>query len=168
MRGQINGGGYTRERSQELITHKENMNLKLLVDDEGQLLAIPACNSLPVDRSYHHFYVIWSQNKTSRSQAYSTTDVISHILSTCQLCNLWKNNKVIDNEIISKITMTLADNIKKKYKNVRWKTKHIQTLLLSLTVYQQMQSISQIITMMKVWRGCSWIPVNIPVWSKME
>ena len=40
--------------TREVSTLKENPNIKLLADDEGQHLATVVGNMLPINKSYHH------------------------------------------------------------------------------------------------------------------
>jgi len=81
------------------------VNLKLLVDDEGQLLATAASIVLPVDSSYHHLCGMSIQKKIRTRQAYYSVNVIIHILSRDQNCNICECNAIIDGETASKIKM---------------------------------------------------------------
>ena len=110
-------GGYARVTLPEKLVLKENANLKIIVDDRGQLLATASGNTLPVDKSYHHLSGISILKRTRRRQAYSCTNVINHILSMCQNCYLCKNNVTIDSEIAGRIKRALADNIINEYKD---------------------------------------------------
>ena len=111
-------GGYSRVSLPEKLVLKENANLKIIVDDRGQLLATASGNPLPVDKSYHHLSGVSILKRTRRRrQAYSCNNVINHILSICQNCHLCKNNVTIDSEIAGRIKRTLADNIINEYKD---------------------------------------------------
>jgi hypothetical protein len=86
------------------IVLKDNASLKLIVADESQLLASASGNTLPVDKSYQHLSGITIQPKVKgRRKAYSSTNIVNHILSMCQNRYLCKNNMVIDSEIDGKI-----------------------------------------------------------------
>ena len=78
---------------------------------------------LPFDRSYHLRSGNSIQKKTKRRQVYYSINFITHILSRCQNCKLWKNNMVIDIEIESKIKRALADIMSKEIKNKLTNTK---------------------------------------------
>jgi exonuclease I len=111
-------GGYARVRAPEMIVLKENANLKIIVDDRGQLLAYSSGSTIPIDRSYSHRSGITIQMKAKKKRkAYCCTSVINHIMSTCQNCYLCKNNVRIDSEIAGRIKRTLADNIINEYKD---------------------------------------------------
>ena len=47
-------GGYKKVSFPEKLVLKENANIKIIVDEEGQLLANGSGNMLAVDRSYRH------------------------------------------------------------------------------------------------------------------
>ena len=59
-----NRGGYARVTSPEKLVWKENANLKLLADEEGQLHADG--KTLSVDRFYHHPPTITVQQKEDK------------------------------------------------------------------------------------------------------
>jgi exonuclease I len=111
-------GGYARVRAPEMIVLKENANLKITIDEDGHLLANGSGNTLPIDRSYSHRSGITIQMKAKgKRKANCCTNVINHILSTCQNCYLCKHNVRIDSEVSSKIKRTLVDNITNEYKD---------------------------------------------------
>jgi hypothetical protein len=116
-------GGYARLRSPEMIALKENANIKIIFDDRGQLLATVAGNTLPTDTSYRQLSGISIQRKVKRRKAYSSTNIINHILSTCRNCYMCKNNVIIDSEIAGKIKRALLENITKEYKDESMKNK---------------------------------------------
>ena len=58
--------GYAIVTFPEMLVLKENASLKVLVDDEGQLHATIAGNTLPSDKSYHHLSCISNQKKKRR------------------------------------------------------------------------------------------------------
>ena len=80
--------GYARVTSPDKLVLKENTNLKLLVDDQDQLLAIG--NTLKLDKSYHPSPTITIQLKLKRRQVYPHNIIIQQILSRCQNCNICK------------------------------------------------------------------------------
>ena len=109
-------GGYVKVSFPEKLVLKENANLKIIVDEDGQLLANGSGNMLAVDRSYCHLSGVSIRMKSVRKRrAYCCTNIINHILSTCQNCCLCKNNVIIDSEIAGKIKRALADNITNEY-----------------------------------------------------
>ena len=111
-------GGYARVRAPEMIVLKENANLKIIVDDRGQLLAYSSGSTIPIDRSYSHRSGITIQMKAKKKRkAYCCTSVINHIMSTCQNCYLCKHSVRIDSEIAGKIKRALAYNIINDYKD---------------------------------------------------
>ena len=116
-------GGYARLRSPEMIALKENANIKIIVDEEGHLLASACGNMLPIVTPHRQLSGISIQRKIKRRHAYSSTNIINHILSTCRNCYLCKNNVVIDSEIAGKIKRALAENITKEYKDESMKNK---------------------------------------------
>ena len=61
--------GYTRVTFPELLVCKNNASLKLIVNDEGQLLVSTAGNTLRVDESCHRPFGINIQRKVERRQA---------------------------------------------------------------------------------------------------
>jgi len=112
-------GGYARVTLPEKLVVKENANLKIIVDEEGQLLANGSGSMLAVDRSYRNSsgVSIRMKAKGKRRHAYSCINIINHIMSMCQNCYLCKNNVTIDSEIAGRIKRTLADNIINEYKD---------------------------------------------------
>jgi len=116
-------GGYARLRSPEMIALKENANIKIIIDDRGQLLATVAGNTLPTDTSNRHLSGISIQRKINKRKAYSSTNIVNHILSTCRNCYLCKNNVRIDSEIARKIKRALSENITMEYKDESMKNK---------------------------------------------
>ena len=111
-------GGYARLRSPEMITLKENANIKIIVDKEGHLLASACGNMLPSVKPYRQLSGISIQTKAkTKRKAYSSTNIINHILSTCRNCYLCKNNVIIDSEIARKIKRALSENITMEYKD---------------------------------------------------
>jgi hypothetical protein len=109
--------GYAKLSFPEMITLKENANIKIIVDDRGQLLATAAGNTLPTDTSNHQLSGISIQRKANKRKAYSATNIVNHILFTCRNCYLCKNNVLIDSEIARKIKMALSKNITTEYKD---------------------------------------------------
>jgi len=117
-------GGYARLRSPEMITLKENANIKIIVDKEGHLLASACGNMLPSVKPYRQLSGISIQTKAkTKRKAYSSTNIINHILSTCRNFYLCKNSVIIDSEISRKIKRALAENITKEYKDESMKNK---------------------------------------------
>ena len=111
-------GGCARVRAPGMIVLKENANLKIIVDEEGHLLANGSGNTIPIDRSYSHRSGINIEMKAKRKRkAYCCTSVINHIMATCQNCYLWKHSVRIDSEIAGKIKKALAYNIINDYKD---------------------------------------------------
>ena len=84
---------------------KENVNLELLSEEEGQALATAAGNTLPVDRSYCHLSGTSIQKKTGRRETYCSTNIKMYTLFRCRNCNLFKNKRA------------RTDNITEKYKD---------------------------------------------------
>ena len=114
-----------------------------LVWDKGQLLSTAAGNILPVDQPYRSHSGISIQMKIRTRQAYSSTNIISQILSMCQNCNLCKNSVVSDNEITSKIKRALVHNITKESIDVLTENqapKSITTIIGSLPAYKVNES----------------------------
>ena len=117
-------GGYARVRYPEMIALKENANIKIIVDEEGYLHASAIGNMLPIDRTFRRLLGISIQMKAKRKRkAYSATNIINHILSTCLNCYLCKNNVIIDIEIARKIKRVLSENITMEYKDETMKNK---------------------------------------------
>ena len=76
----ITDGGIAKVPFPDMMDLKANANIKLLVDDAGQLLAYVSANSLPVDSSYHHCSGISIQIKVKgKGKAYRFTNVIMHL-----------------------------------------------------------------------------------------
>ena len=83
----ITHGGYARMRYTENLVLKENANIKIIVDEDGHLLATGSGNTLPVDRSYCHRSGINIQMKLKRKRKVNCcTNIINHILCTCHNC----------------------------------------------------------------------------------
>jgi len=85
-------GRYVRVASPEKLLKKENANIKQLADGEGKILTTAAGNILPLDKSYRHPSAISLQRNVKRSKAHPFTNVMHHILSRCQNCNLCKDD----------------------------------------------------------------------------
>jgi hypothetical protein len=127
-----------------MIALKENANIKITVDDRGQLLATVAGNTLPTDTSYRQLSGISIQRKVKRRKTYSSTNIINHILSTCRNCYLCKNNVVIHSEIAGKIKKALVENINKEYKDESMKNKvPANVTTIDQTVYEQNNTIDE-------------------------
>jgi hypothetical protein len=86
----ITDGEYVRVRSPEVIALKENANIKIIVDEEGHLLASACSNTLPLDKPYLQLLGISIQRNIKRRQAYSCTNVINLIFTTYRNCYLCK------------------------------------------------------------------------------
>ena len=110
-------------RCPEIISLKENANIKIIVDEEGHLLTSAFGNTLPSDKPSRKLSDVSFQQKVKRRQAYSSTNIIHHILSKYRNCYLCKNNLLIDSEIKCKIKRALADNITKGHKDESMKNK---------------------------------------------
>ena len=95
----ISDGGYAKVVLPEIITLKDNANIKRIVDDEGQLLINACGNTLLTDKPYHQLSCISIQLKIKRRKAHFFTNIINHILFTSQNCYLCENNVVIDSEV---------------------------------------------------------------------
>ena len=114
-----------------MISLKDNVNVEIIVDD-GKFLASACGNTLHGDKPYRQLSGISIRRKIKRRQAYSSPNIINHVLSSCRKCYLLKNKVVIDSEITSKLKRTLADNIKNKYKDQLMKNKapaHVNTTI---------------------------------------
>ena len=70
-----------------MIMLKDNISLKLIVEDEEKLLTHSTGNTLPVDTSSQHLFGIKIQWNVKARLAYSKINVINHILSI-----RWKGN----------------------------------------------------------------------------
>jgi len=70
-------GGYARVRSLEMISTKENANIKIIVDEEGNLLASVCGYTLPSDKPCLGTSI---QRKVKRRQAYSSTNIVKPYL----------------------------------------------------------------------------------------
>ena len=80
-------GGYNTVKFLDMIVLKDNASIKLIVDDESELLASASGKTLPVDKSHHHISDITIQrNVNRRNSANSSTSVINRILSMCRNC----------------------------------------------------------------------------------
>jgi len=64
-----------------MIVLKENGSLKRIVDDEGQLVANAAGNTLSVEKSYHHLFGFTIQRNVKTRQVNFSTNVINYVLS---------------------------------------------------------------------------------------
>ena len=102
----------------EVLVLKENKNLNLLFDDEGQLIPTAGGKTLHLDRSYRYLSGVSIQMKSKRKRnTYCCTNAIRHIMSVCQNCKLCNSNVTIDNEMENKMKMALADHLTTVYKN---------------------------------------------------
>jgi len=95
----ITKGGIARTDFAKLIVFKENASLRVIVENDGQVLSHSAGNTLPIYKSYRHLSGISIQRKVNRRRAYSCTNVIHYILSQFWNYYLCKNNVVIHREI---------------------------------------------------------------------
>ena len=91
--------------------------IKIIVDDERQLLAYCAGNTLLVDTSYRHLSSISIQRTVKWRHTYCRNNAINKIFSLCRNCYLCKNNMLVDSEIADKIKWALADDIAKEIEN---------------------------------------------------
>jgi hypothetical protein len=69
--------GYIKVLFPEKLGLKENYNIKIIVDEEGQLLANGSGNMLAVDRYYRHFSIISIQMKQREIEERHTPALIS-------------------------------------------------------------------------------------------
>ena len=125
-------GGYSTVTFPEMILFRENANIKLIVNDEGYVLAYGSDNTLLVDKSFIN--VISIQRKFIRRQTYWCTNIIKKVLSKCLNYYLCNNSVEIDNKIASKIKRYWQIISSLIIKMNRWKAKCLQTSLIRLAV----------------------------------
>ena len=142
---------YTRLKFPEMIVFKDNACLKVIFDNQGQLLTRSTGNTLPVDKSYRHLSGISIQRKKKTRQAYCCTNLINHILSQCLNCYKCKNNVVIDSEMQANLKGYWQKTSPRKLKTIQRKAKHRWTLVVSLVVYHQIPSLNRILLWLNLW-----------------